>query len=223
VSKAAMHIVMAMLAVGLALGMGLAKEPPKETQAAVEAEVAAGLKAFKAGKIHDAIARLQKAISLMQDLVAGDLAAYFPKAPEGWQAGEISKESIAAAGTTASSFIQVTRTYVRTKDKLRVEIRLTNSPQLLAAQQAAAKAFENPMVLRMLNQDPNKQIKRIDRDGWVGWSVVEKGRKAEATAFTKTCLLFLGASKADADALEMFLKAIDLKNLSKALGAAAGP
>ena len=46
--------------------------------------------------------------------------------------------SLSATGVTTGTYTQITRRYTRTKDKLRVEISLTNSPQLLAGQQAAA-------------------------------------------------------------------------------------
>lgn len=225
-SKTAVRVLMGVLAVGLAMGVGMAKDPAKEAKdakeaAAVETEIATGLKAFKAGKLHDAIKHLQKAISRIQEMLGGDLVQYFPKAPKGWEAGEIKKQSQSATGTTTSTITHITRTYVRTKDKLRVDIALTNSPQMLKGQRAAAKAFENPMVLRMMNQDPNKRFTRINRDGWVGWSVVEKGRRAEANAFTETCLLTIRVSKAAADVLEMFLKSMDLKGLAKVLDAAA--
>lgn len=216
-SKAAVRIVTAALAVGLLFAMGRAKAPPKQAQAAVEAEVAAGLKAFKAGKVQDAIAHLQKAISVMQGLLAGDLSSHFPKAPDGWEAGEVKTQALAATGAGSTSFTQARRRYVRKKDKLRVEITLTDSPQLLKAQQAAGKAFDNPAVLQMINQDPNRQVRRIRRDGWTGWSMINKPRKAEAYVFTQHCLLVIDVPKADADVLDTFLKAMDLKGLAKAL------
>jgi len=219
-SKTAMHAGVVVLAGGLLFAAGLAKEPAKASKAVIESEIAAGLKAFQAGKTQDSIAHLQKAISLMQDVLGGDLARYLPKAPKGWEAGEIKKQSYAGTGTATATITQITRVYVRTADKVKVRISLTNSPQLIQGQKAALKAFRNPQMLRIINQDPKKQAKLIDRDGWAGWSMIEKGRRAAVTAFSEACALTIRLSQAEADVLEMFLTSTDLKGLAKTMAGA---
>jgi hypothetical protein len=78
------------------------------------------------------------------------------------------------------------------------------------------------MLLQMMNQDPNVQFKLIDRDGWKGFSTVTKGKSAEAVLFVPECLLTVNASMDEPAVLDLFLKAIDLKGMAKALSGGSG-
>jgi hypothetical protein len=75
-------------------------------------------------------------------------------------------------------------------------------------------AFKNPQTLAMMNQNPDTQIALIDREGWNGWSTLNKGGDAQIIALNGAYLLTLKVSKDDKATLDSFWKAIDLKTLN---------
>lgn len=183
----------------------------------VELLITKGLAAYQAGKSAQALADLQQAIALIQEQLFQSLGAHFPEAPDGWKADKIKSQAMSmGSGQGSGSWTQISRTYTRVSDKIKVTLSLTNSSQLLASQQAAAEAYRNPMMMQMMNQDPNTTAELIDRDGWTGWKIIEKGSKAQIIAFSQLCLLSLDAGKADEEALDTIFNAIDLKALAEA-------
>lgn len=220
-SKTAERAVLVVLAVGLVCGLGVGKEPAKKA-ANIDSLVASGMKSYKAGKINEAITHFQKVISELQALVTGKLEQYFPKLPPQWVAGKVKSDSIAMSGRSSAAYSTVRRTYTRTTDKARVDITLTNSPQIMGPQQMMLQTLtKNPAMLAMMNKDPKKQFTLIDQDGWSGWSVVEKGRnRAETTAMTKSCMVNIRVSKAEAAVLDMVWKGMDRKGLAGTGGGA---
>jgi hypothetical protein len=200
------------LCVSAALLAGAAKEKPDP----VETLVAQGLARYKAGKTAEAIGDLQQAIALMQQSLQKGLAAFFPEAPQGWQAGKVESSAVAAAGTggEGGSWTQVSRKYTRQADRLAVTVEMTNSPQLIQAQQGLSSMYRNPQMLQVLNQDPNRKVELVQAPGWFGWIVVEKGKTAQAAAYCKSCLLTVQVPKGDEQVLKTFWNAIDLKGLA---------
>lgn len=215
------RIVLAILLQGI-LSVGLLAAEPAQNKTVqqpddVEKLITSGLKNYKGGNTPQAIADLQKAVALMQKSINQGLAGFFPAVPAGWQTDEIESQALALGSAQGSgSWTMVSRTYTRQADDLRINLAMTNSPDLVANQQAAAEAYRNPMTLQMLNQDPNTKVEIIDQDGWFGWMVTSKGQSASITAFCHGCLLTVEASGDDADAVKTFWNAINLKGLAAA-------
>ncbi len=204
---------LAMLLVSAAIWAGDAKKKPD----VVEALIAKGLAEYRSGKTQEAIADLQKAIAMMQKSLQKGMAAFFPKPPPGWEAGKVESTAMTmGSGEQSGSWTQVTRRYARTKDKVTVTVTMVNAPRLIEAQKSASAAYRNPQMLKMLNRDPKTRIALIDQAGWFGWTVVNKGRSAQASAFSKGCLLTAQAGNDDEQALKAIWNAIDLKALAAA-------
>jgi hypothetical protein len=202
------------LCVSAALLAGAAKKKPDP----VEALIGQGLAKYRAGKTAEAIADLQQAVALMQQSLQKGLAAFFPKAPQGWQAGKVESSAVAATGTggEGGSWTQVSRRYTRQADKLAVTVTMTNAPHLIQAQQGLSGMYRNPQMLQTLNRDPNRKVELVQAPGWFGWIIIEKGKRAQAAAFCKGCLLTVEVPKDDEPLLKTFWSAIDLKGLAAA-------
>lgn len=185
----------------------------KDPKAAVEARILAGLKAYKDGKTQEAVAALQEAVALMQASQQQGLAALFPKAPDGWEAGKIESQSMSLGGSDQQSgaYTSLSRTYTRKADNVEATITLLDSKQMIEAQRQLVETYKNPAMLAMLNQDPDKKTTLIDQQGWIGWKIVSKGQSAEAMAFNQSYLLTVRVSAGDEPVLDGFWKAIDFR------------
>lgn len=173
--------------------------------------------AYKQGHIQQAIDAMQKAIALLQESQREGLAAFFPKPPDGWEAGKVQSNSFSAGGNQQEknfSYTTLTRTYKHKGDDLSVEITLANSPQMINTYKGMMDTFKNPQTLAMMNQNPDTKIALIDQEGWSGWSTLNKGGDAEIIALNGAYLLTLKVSKDDKATLDSFWKAIDLKALN---------
>lgn len=196
---------------------GADPKPIDAKSAAVEALIQAGLKAYKDGQTQRAVAALQEAIAQMQKQQEKGLASFFPKAPDGWEAGEIDTQSATfGTGKGSESFTTLNRTYTRKTDQMEVQVSLVNSPQLVESHKAMAEAYKNPAMLKELNADGNKN-KMIERDGWIGWLTVSKDDNATITAFNKSYVLTITVDKPDEAVLNSFWMAIDVKGLAGSL------
>lgn len=174
-----------------------------------------GLKAYKDGKISEAISQLQSAIAAMQASQQKGLTGVFPNAPDGWEAGEIDSSSGASSsGSGNFAIVTLTRNYTPKGDANgpRLTMTLTSSKELIAAQQAMVAAFKDPQTLKAM-QAAGANIKTIDQDGWTGWRHSEKGQGSELTVFSKTYMLSLRVDKEDDKTLDLFWKLIDLKSI----------
>jgi hypothetical protein len=181
--------------------------------AAIEATIQKGLKDFKDGKSQDAIAALQDAIGMIQKSTAKGLGNFFPQAPAGWEAGELETQSIAGAGNGKETinYTTMTRTY-RKGEELSVTISLNTSPLLAEAQKSVMEAYKNPAAKAAMEQ---AGVKLFDKDGWSGWTKVEKDNDAEMTAFCKSLLLNIKVDKADEKVLQQFIGLMNLKALAE--------
>ena len=185
-------------------------------QANVETLINKALAAYKEHQTNQAIEYLQKAIGIMQKSMEKGLAACLPKAPPGWTAGKVKSDSVSiGSGDQATTYTQTSQTFTRTSDKLRVTVTFATSPQLIQAHMAMAAAWKNPQMLAMMNRDPDKKIQPIDKNGWNGWVVVEKGRTADVTVVRSGMLVGVKAGKGGEAVAKQFLNAIDLKALAK--------
>lgn len=185
----------------------------------VESLINKGLASYKAGRTNEAIAFLQEVVLLLQRSQEKGLARFFPKAPEGWEAGKLESSSAAiGTGEGGATYTQLTQRFTRKQDGATATVTLSNSNQLIESQRAMAESYKNPEVLRMMNQDPDTKIKLIDQDEWVGWTVIQKDRDAQATALCTGCLLSIQIDKPDEAAVDAFLKATDLKGIAGAAG-----
>jgi hypothetical protein len=187
----------------------------------IEGKIESALKDYKTGKTGEAMTALQEAISLMQKSAQKGMAAFFPKAPEGWEAGKLDSQSISSGGDHTSSWTTLNQNFTRKKDELKVSVSLANSPELIKAQKGMLDAFKNPQMLKMMNADPARQIKLIEQAGWVGVRQVEKAKddnkgKVEIILIIDACMLTLNINSDDEAALDKFFKQIDLKALAAA-------
>lgn len=207
--------VMAMLLCGTIFYVALAGAEEAKPAADVEATVAKAMDSYKAGKTAEAIAGLQDAITLMQKSLQKGMAAFFPKAPESWEAGEIKSSSMSMnSGDGGGSYTNLTREYTH-KDGRRVEIAMTNAPQLVEAQKSVAQMYRNPEFIKMANaNDPNTKITVFDRDGWTGWTEVRTDGHVQAIVFASGTMLSVQSDKGDEGLLNVFLGGMDLKGLA---------
>lgn len=139
------------------------------------------------------------------------LGAFLPAAPPGWTSSDGEWIDQAAGGIEAS---RVERSYTRA-DGTTVTIAIVRSPQAVAVARSAGMAFSNPQMIEMMNENSAgaKTYAQVVRDGWTGWSVVEHGVESEARAFKEQLLLQIDIDRADADALQLFMDAIDWAGL----------
>ncbi|MFP3937663.1 MAG: hypothetical protein ACLFVW_04915, partial [Phycisphaerae bacterium] len=185
----------------------------------VEQLIREGLAAYRGGRGAEAIEKLHKAISLIQEEMGEDLASYVPDAPQGWSAGEIESNSGSmGGGGQGQQWVRLARKYTRDSDETKVELTITNSPQLVGTQKAAMAMFSNPQYVAMLQSNPDMSIDEIDRDGWNGWLVVDKQSNAQLMAFYSSTMLAMEAPAGQESAVKTIFEAIDLKGLAKAAG-----
>jgi hypothetical protein len=214
-------LVLAVLVGLCAAGVAMAGSTPSAASVKeVQDLSASAVKEFEAGNGAKAVDLLQKAITVVQKTMTGNLAACLPNPPDGWDADRIKEEAIAATGAGLSQWSRVSRKYTHRTDKVEVNVDLTNSPVFVQMQETVWKTYQNAELLKMLNQNPNSQISLVDRDGWKGYTTVEKNRSVQTTLFVAGGLLTLNVSKDDPAAATQFLGLIDLKRAAQSLAGA---
>lgn len=187
----------------------------------VETLVTKALKDYKDGKVNDAITGLQSAITIMQKSQQKGMSAFMPKAPNGWEAGEIKSDSVAGTGNeTTINYTIVSCKYTKTgAADSTVEIRMTNSPVLVDAQKQMVEAYKDPAVIAAANSaNADVKLSTIDRDGWVGWMIAQKDGESTANILNGATLVMVEVKKGDESVVKAFLDAMDLKGLAS-LGA----
>jgi hypothetical protein len=200
------------LSVALAVSVIVAAETPKPEDA--EKLINSGLKAYKEGKLNEAVSQLQAAISAIQATLQKSMSAIFPKAPEGFEAGEIDTSAgSTSSGGSSFAVINLSRTYTSKADNgPSVTITLTSSKEMIAAQKAMLETLKSPEMVKAM-QASGETFKPVEQDGWVGMRHISKEGPAEIIVFSKTCMLNVKVDKADAKTLDQFWKLIDLKSL----------
>lgn len=192
-----------------------------EKQATFDDLIAKATKAQKDGKIQDAINALQEAVALLQKSQEKGIASFFPKAPDGWKAGEVKSDSSTAGSGGEAFSVSASSCEYTGKDNSNVKISLFTSPQMVEGQKAAVAALKDPQTLAAMNAGPDTKISMIDKDGWVGLRSIEKNSSAASiVAFAGQTMLEIRVNKADEKTLELFFSAINLKGLAAAVGAA---
>jgi hypothetical protein len=180
-----------------------------------EAKIQQGLTLYKEGKAGEAIVALQDAIAIIQQSQSKGLAGYFPKAPEGWEAGQLESNSVSSgSGGEVMTMTTLSQKFTRKSDSLEVKVTLTNSPQMIQPQKTMLDNLKNPQILAAMNQDPDHKMKLVDREGWAGWQSITKDGQAEMAAFNGANLLNINVDKDDEKVLNQFWSAIDLKGLA---------
>ncbi len=199
-----------------------ATAPPQgEVAGKLEELTTKAKEAYSNGKPKDAVNYLQQAIGAIQEEGVQGLATFTPIIPKNWKADEAKTTTGmwgGVGGTAASSFqwSNVTRKYVRESDGLKMDVTISNWPQIITAQRASIQMIKsNPMFAQMMNQDPNKKMTIIDQDGWIGMRQIQKGRRAEIMVMGKSTMVMLKLSKDDEAALDLFWKSMRLKELTK--------
>lgn len=205
------------LALALAIGQAQEAGDKEAKEASVETLIQEGLAAYKAGQNQAAILKLQQAIGLIQQSAAKGLVAFLPAPPEGWKADPAkSKSGNWGAGDSAVTWTQASRRYVRESDGLKVEVTISDSPQIIQGQMQALKLYQNPQMLQMMNQDPNRKIELVDADGWTGWKSTEKGKRprTQAMAIHESILVMIEVRSDDEQVRETFWKGVDRKGIA---------
>ena len=183
----------------------------------VGAAIREGLAQYEKGRASEAIQSLQKAIDLIQQGQQAGVEGFLPKALAGWKAGELEREQFAAGtGETQTSFFKVSRPFTREKDDARLEVSLINSPQYIMPQKEILKVWKgNPMILQALNQDENARTAFVERDGWAGWTRVDKGApESQLILIGEGWLLEVRVGIADAGLLDQALAGVNLKGIA---------
>jgi hypothetical protein len=207
------RIVAAVLVLGLSCGFCFGEEQSEQVQAVVSK----ALDAYKEGRTQEAISQLQQAIAIMQQSQQTGMASFFPKPPDGFEAGQVDSQSATfGSGKQAGSYTHVSRVYTRKSDDLTVTVSLTDSPELIQAQKMVAEQFKNPSAVAAMNQNPDVVIKTLQGDGWFGWMTVNKKSDAQVTAFCNGCVLSINVNKPDQQVVEIFWQGINLKGLAAA-------
>jgi hypothetical protein len=214
------------LALAGVLGLSGLFAAEKETAVDVEALIQKGLKAYKDGKGGEAIQALQDAIAAIQKSQEKGLAAFFPKAPAGWEAGKMESQSLSMGSSEGgTNYTVLSQAFTQGKDDNAIEVKvtLTNSPQQGEAYKSMVDTYKNPEMLKILNADAKQKITMIDQDGWVGFRHIEKESKGQIIVFHGPCMLMLDCDKDNEKALDAIWKGIDLKGLAKATPVTSQP
>lgn len=206
-------VLIAVLGLGALLIAAEDKDPKAEALALIDkarAEVVAG-------DGQEAIDYLQKAIAAIQSSMEGGFVAFLPKPGEGWTAKEpTSSSGNWGAGANAVQFTTVERSYTRDKDELRVNVQITNAPQIVQAQGQALAMLKNPQMRAMLTQDPNRKVEILDEDGWMGIWTAEKDSGVELVAIQGSVLVTLRVRADDLPLAKQFWQGLDRKGLADA-------
>ena len=111
----------------------------------------------------------------------------------------------------------MSRRYKRESDGLKVEVTISDSPQIIQGQLQALKLYENPQMLQMMNQDPDRKVTLVDADGWKGWNTLEKGKRAQTMAICKSVMVMIEVRGDDEKVREAFWSGVDRKGLAAAV------
>lgn len=210
-----------LLALPFLFALVFAGDPPAPAgEAEVLENIDKGREAFKAGKSHEAIDHLQKAISLIQKASMANLATFLPTRDEKvWEMGEI--ESTGGNwGTGEGSFqwTQVSRRYTKkgVEDGPEVTVQISNWPQMIEAQRAAFEPLRDPATRAMMAKlQPDVKLDFIDKDGWIGTITTQKEDCAACVTHTKV-IVTINANKGDDKLVKEFWDAMDSKALGEA-------
>ncbi|NLW87115.1 MAG: hypothetical protein GXY38_09605 [Planctomycetes bacterium] len=203
---------MASVLLVLAMACGVAFAADANEKAAIQSAVQKAMAQYEEGKVQDAIASLQEAISIMQTSGQKSMAAFFPAAPEGWTKGKVESQSLTSNGL---NFNEITCIYTRSSDSAEVHMQLCNSPQMIETHQAVAEAYKNPQMLAAINQSGQMKISQFSKDGWIGWTKVEPDQGAELVSFNGGNLLSIRCDQSDEGMLKQFVGMMNFKAMAE--------
>ncbi len=172
--------------------------------------------AYAKGESQVAIQKLQQAIDVIQQSGAKTLASFLPKSLDGWNASEPKTVSGNwGSGAQAFQWTQASRRYTREQDGLRVNVQITNSPQLIQGQRQMAAMFENEQYIKMMNQDPNKKVRLFKKEGWTGWTIIESNGNANGVALSDAVMVTLDVNKGSEEVFTKFWKGVNFDGILK--------
>lgn len=212
-------VVLSVVVVLVALGFAIAQEEKAEdpTKTALGL-IDAGRAALVEGRSQAAIDSLQKAIGVIQTAFSKGLVSFLPDAPAGWKADEPDVSSGSwGAGAEAVQWNSATCTYTRESDEVRVEVQISTSPQMLAAQKGALEMYKNPQMRKMLEMDPDHTFEFVEEGDWVALITVEKGESANVIGFHDKVLVTVEVGKPEMELVKRFWNAVDRKALAAEL------
>jgi len=174
-------------------------------------QIQAGLKAYQAGELKQAVTELNFAVAEIQKKIDEANKKVLPDPLPGWRAEEAEAQSLAMMGMAGSV---MSRSYYKEGSSERVEIQImVDSPMA----QMFVMMMSNPM---MMNSDPTLSVFR--HKGLRGLMRHEKGsRDWEATlmlANGRVLVQVSGTGLMDDSAVKAYLDALDLKKIEASVG-----
>ena len=187
---------------------------PVTSDPMVEAQklIAQAQEAIKDGRAEDAIDLLQKAIGALQSIEKAGLSGLLPDPPDGWSATEPQAQSGNwGSGAQAFQWTTANRRYTHENEGTQVEITITNSPQLVTAQQQTIAAFKNPQLAKLLRQQQGQKLDIFDDRGWSGYSAKEEEPPGgNLIAIKEKTLITIRVHGGPATHLDVFWKKMNL-------------
>jgi hypothetical protein len=193
----------------------LAQEQPAD----VESLVRKAMEAYRAGRKQEAVDLLTKAANLIQKENERGLVAFVPAAPQGWKREEVQSSSGTwGSGEAALQWTQADAQYLEEgKEEPGVRIILSSSPMLVDGHKDMVEQMKNDQFLAMMNQDPNRSVKRFSRDGWAGCITAEKGGATTLVALKDKLVCQIEVPGGDAKVLDRFAALVDWPGLAGAV------
>jgi len=209
-----------LLSLPLVVAAALAGDTADSTDAKVLAAIDQAREAYKAGKPHDAIDQLQKAIGLIQAEAMKGLATFLPNRDEKeCELGEVeSQNGNWGSGEQAFQWSQVQRRYTKkgVDDGPEVTVLISNSPQIIEGQRAVLQMFKDPAMRAMMNQgNEGQKIDTIEDGDWFGTLTTQKD-SCTALVLGPKIMVQIESNKGDDKLVKEFWAAIDKKGLAEA-------
>lgn len=179
----------------------------------VEDLINQAIEAYREGRKQEAADLLQKAAGLIQKEGERGFASFLPPAGDGWERGEVDSQSGTwGSGGQTYQWTQVSADY--TKGDARVEISISSSPQLIEAQKAMAEMVKDEGYRAAMMADGEQKIDLFTRDGWSGWTQVEKDGNATRWAISEKLMIQIEVSGGDEATLNRFSDQLDWAGLA---------
>jgi hypothetical protein len=214
-----MRIVTTLGLLALLLGSAVAGDTPDDR--AVLAAIDQGRAAFAAGKTQEAVAHLNKAITLIQERTAGGLAGFLPaRDASAWELGEVDTQSGQwGSGGAQWQWSQAQRRYVKKGDDgPEVNVMISNSPQLVEAQRGMLEALKSPAmreIMKKSQEASGQKLEFIEDGGWIGMLTTQESDSTLLALHTKV-LVEVRVNRADDALVREFWQAIDRAGLAAA-------
>jgi hypothetical protein len=214
-----MRIALTLGVLALLLSSARAGDPPSDKQ--VLGAIDEGRAAFVAGNAQEAVAKLNQAITWIQERTAGGLAGFLPTRDAGtWELGEVDTQSGQwGSGAAQWQWSQAQRRYVRKGDDgPEVNVMISNSPQLVEAQRGMLEALKSPAmreIMKKSQEASGQKLEFIEDGGWIGMLTTQESDSTLLALHSKV-LVEVRVNRADDALVKEFWRAIDRAGLAAA-------